>query len=302
MVLAEFAEKTFEVAYDIELGSGVGGTPTVFAPGQVLEHLVGFDASANPDYTHVIWRVIAASRPRGVTLLSEHWTGSPERLPSQAVLPTYPISFIVQFKRPEYLRGHRASQWRMWRAPYYRFTRDAGQQRVLKRLEINLSGDAIVRYAAPAFHTYQELDAARLARSVVARTGHVSPSVLANHVVWTYRSAGSSGRANPNGPRRPFERLSDMFREPDPNHSPIPPSNTTIARSDGMAAHVRALAQATTDKEPALRRSLDEWRGELHRAQVPSRDVAVVVDFAAIQTMMKRLGASWWLLDRNSLS
>jgi hypothetical protein len=172
MTVADFEEKTYEVAYDIELSAGAGLTP--WAPGQVLEHLVGFDAAASPDASHVLWRVLGAPRPDGLVLLPEHWTGAPGRRPARKRLPSNPVSFMVQFKRPEIIRSHAGKQWRLWRKPYFRFKLDPTQQRTLKRLEKNTVGDAIVRYAAPAFVTDQEMDIARLSGQVISSSGHVT--------------------------------------------------------------------------------------------------------------------------------
>lgn len=300
VVAAYFEEKTYEVAYDVELASGSGGVPNVYAPGQVLEHLLGFDAAANPDPTHVLWRVLGTPRPRGVALVPDHWVGLPGARRRQSGLPSNPISFVVQYKRPEHLRGHRARQWHMWRNPYYRFAIDPAQQRVLKRLEINLLGEAIVRYAAPAFHTNEEMDTARLKSEVILRSGHVAPSDLVGHSVWTYRTPGHSGRANPQGTERGFQRLSDLFMEPE-DFDPSPPVGSALFQFDPYAAHVRRLAEVVTDREPTLRRLLDLWGRALSNRQIPPRDIQTSLAFAAVQSMVNRLGASWWILDRNAV-
>jgi len=296
--LADFAEKTFETAYDIELASGIGGNPAVFAPSQVLEKLLGFDAAANPDANHVLWSVLSASRPPGLVLTSESWAGSGFAAPEQVHLPTFPISYVVQFKRPEYLRGSRAAQWRLWHAPYYRFRRETDQQRVLKRLELNLGSEAVVRYAAPAFHTNPQLDAARWARTIISQTGHVSPTTLADHQVWTYQAADQPGRGNPAGPLRSFETFGTIFRSPEAISGE---TSRDLMRGDGLAAHVRALGQVAMLREPHLRRVVGAWDVSLREADVGAGYRANVTSFAAFMTLLTWLGARWWLLDRAAL-
>jgi len=300
MALADFEEKTYEVAYDVELSAGAGPSP--WAPGQVLEHLVGFDVAASPDASHVLWRVLGAPRPKGLVLLSDHWIGAPGRRPANKRLPRDPMSFMVQFKRPELIRSHAGKQWSLWRAPYFRFKLDSNQQRTLKRLEINTAGDAMVRYAAPAFSTNQEMDIARISGRVISSSGHVSPATLSGHSVWTYLMAGSVGRANPTGDESPFDRLSDLFSEPDDyDESRTLEPSSDVATFDGIGGHVETLANAALDRQPEVRGMVRGWRRQLLQQGIPPATVVAVSNFAAVQTLMSRLGARWWIFDRNTL-
>jgi hypothetical protein len=301
MAVADFEEKTYEIAYDVEMSKG--GGPTPWAPGQVLEHLVGFDAAANPDPSHQLWRVLGAPRPKGLVLLPNHWLGLPGRLPSRRQLPSDPVSFMVQFKRPEFIRSHAGKQWKLWGTPYYRFKIDPAQQRTLKRLEANTSGAAIVRYAAPAFSTNQAMDRARMSDQVITSSGHVAPSVMTGHAAWTYVAAGSAGRPNPTGEEHRFDQLSDLFREPDGSEQLQSPGTTTdIAAFDALGVHIEVLARAALAREPNLRRTVNAWRRELIRENVSPATIASVVNFGAVQSLMSRIGASWWVFDRDSLT
>lgn len=300
MVAADFEEKTYEIAYDVEMSHGAGPTP--WAPGQVLEHLVGFDAAASPDPSHPLWRVLGVPRPKGLVLVPDHWLGLPGRRPARRLLPSNPISFMVQFKRPEFIRSHAGKQWKLWRTPYYRFKIDSAQQRTLKRLETNTAGEAVVRYAAPAFSTNRAMDIARLSGQVINSSGHVAPSTMTGHTAWTYVAAGTAGRPNPTGEERRFDRLSDLFREPDDNEqSQSLGTPSDITAFDAMGLHVEDLARAALTREPDLRRTVNAWRQELIRENVRPVIIASVVNFAAVQSLMSRIGASWWVFDRNAL-
>jgi hypothetical protein len=203
---------------------------------------------------------------------------------------------IIQYKRPEYLRGARAAQWRLWHSPYYRFTRDSTQHSVLKRLELNLANEAIVRYASPAFHTLAEFDLAQMRGTVIKETGHVAPSVLASHKVWTYREPGQDGRGNPDGPWRRFEPLGALFdyveHEPD-----VQATTQELALFDGLSQHLRRMADVAADREPELRRVIARWRRGLESVGLPEGVLSPLVDFVTVQSLLQRIGAGWFLAD-----
>lgn len=217
-------------------------------------------------------------------------------------MPSNPVSFIVQFKRPESIKSHAGKQWRLWRRPYYRFKIDPIQQRTLKRLEMNTAGEAVVRYAAPAFVSDQDMDTARLTGQVIASSGHVSPAMMAGHSVWTYLTAGVAGKANPTGAEGSFDRLTDLFREPDDyDERPARSASTELAQFDGIRSHVESLARAALDRQPEVRKVVDAWRRLLLQERIGLSTVEGASNYAAIQTLMSRVGASWWVFDRNAL-
>jgi hypothetical protein len=296
MGAAGFEEKTYEVAYCIELAVGVGGQPVVYSPGQVLEKLLGFDAASNPDPHHVIWAVLGLPRPHGVQLVPPLWGASKALQPAAATLPSYPISVFLQFKRPEYLQGPAAKQWRMWHHPYYRFKRTKEQQQVLGRLERRLGAQAVVRYAAPAFHTLGELEAAQITGSVISQSGHVPPARLRRHHWWTYDAPGNYGRPNPDGEPSMFERFDVLLEEALASSAagrelqPYP-----IEPLSGLREHLRSTAAACRDREPQLRRDVDSWARQLEALDLGSETVDSLRDFASIQTLMARANGTWWV-------
>lgn len=296
MVVAGFEEKTFEVAYCIELAVGIGGQPQVYSPGQVLEKLLGFDAASDPNPHHVLWAVLALPRPHGVQLIPPLWGASKAAQPPAAALPSYPISVFLQFKRPEYLKGPTAKQWKMWHHPYYRFKRSKAQQQVLGRLERRLGVEAVVRYAAPAFHTLGELEAAQLALSVITQAGHVSPARLQRHQWWTYDAPGNLGRANPDGEPHVFERFGALLDEALSRFADareLQPYQTEPL--SGLQEHLRAAAAACREREPQLRRDVDSWARQLDTLNLDSRTAGALRDFASVQSLMARINGAWWL-------
>lgn len=296
MPAAEFEEKEYEAAAVIELATlGLSPGP-VRSSGQVLEKLLGYDAAADPDPTHPIWRVLAVPRPPGIRLLPRLW--QPGGLPPAPRLPSHPVSLMLQFKRPEYLQGATAKQWHRWRRPYFRFTRNAQQQRVLLRLERSAGPQAAVRYAAPAFWRAAELESAHLARTVIKQTGFVSPMTLGSHKVWTYTQPGVKGFGNPDGTRRRFETVDDyIIASLETAQGALEP----LQDEEPYATHIRMLGEAAIDREPALRAELRRWRRNLESA-MPSLSAATVeslVQYAGVQSIVHRIGATWLISGRD---
>lgn len=291
MTWAEFEEKEYETAAFGELMRPAAGSPGyAFSAGQVLEKVVGYDAAAAPSAEHVVWRILQMPRPLGVRLLPSLW--APGELPAGEQLPSTPVTLVLQFKRPEYLFGATARQWRYWGQPYFRFNREAEQQRVLSTLERNAGDDAIVRYAAPAFWQRGALEAAHLRGQVVEETGFVSPSRLARHRCWTYLRPGIDGRANERGTSARFEAQSDLFAALSERTS----GSTDLVPSDAFGEHVERVGEAASATARAsLRRDVQRWQAEL-RAREPELAAETVRRIAAIamlSSLTGTVGASW---------
>jgi hypothetical protein len=293
LVWAEFEEKGFEIAAAIELAAGGTVLGNVFSPGQVLEAILGYDAAAAPDSTHPVWDLLRVPRPPGDSLVPAAWHGG--LLPRGNQLPTSPVSLILQYKRPEFLRNGRASQWGLWRRPYFRFARTRDQQAVLRRLERRLVGDAIVRYAAPAFWTMADLEGAQLSGTVLARTGFVSPTMLGSHAVWTYREPGTTGFGNPRSRRLPFDTLDTLLRPA--FHMPLE-SSDLIVRESGIRSHLRNLADAASYSEPRLRAAVGLWVSDLSkRTKLQAGVLAELQDLVLVVSVLSRIDAGWFILE-----
>jgi hypothetical protein len=290
---AEFEEKSYEIAAAIELGA----MGHVFSPGQVLEGRLGFDAATAPDpSSSLLWQLLSVPRPRGLLLIPPLWSVGSRPTPGD--LPGWPVSLILQYKRPEYMWGARAAQWKLWRRPYFRFRRTGKQQRILKRLEVRVGSGAVVRYAAPAFWRQSELEAAHLSRTVLAQSGFVSPTAMGSHAVWTYTEPGRYGRANPDGPPQHFDTLDELLGAIlDPmsrEEAPLP------VRRQSLEDHIGELGAAARTREPRLRARVNAWRENVRRTEIdiPAEAVALAADIAAVTTLLAGIGATWHLAER----
>ena len=70
MPVAEFEEKQYETPANIELGVQHAA---VFAAGQVLEAVVGYDVAAHPPQNAPIWRLVGVNAPPGLRLVPNLW-------------------------------------------------------------------------------------------------------------------------------------------------------------------------------------------------------------------------------------
>jgi hypothetical protein len=293
MPRAEFEEKEYEIAFNIELAGRRGA---VFSSGQVLEKIVGYDAAAAPDRASAVWRVLNVSRPKGLRLLQPHW--QPGDLPEPGDLPQRPVSLLLQYKRPDYVMGAAGKQWRLWHEPYFRFfARPRHQHAVLRRLQRNLGMEAVVRYAAPAFWRRADLEQHHLRRKVIEATGFVSPTRLGGHVIWTYRRPGIDGLANPHGRSLPFESITQLAQSLQSIHETG--TQLVVFGERPLAVHLRRLGEAARYRNPAIRKKTEQWlRNALLGGLGLTRDTLEhVADLAAITTLMAQLGGTWHVVS-----
>jgi hypothetical protein len=295
--VAEFEEREYESAVTIELADG---RAFVLSPGQVAEKVLGYDSAADPIAQNPVWEVLRLPRPTGVRLLPVHWP--PRTPPPAGRLPQSIVSLILQYKRPTFLHGARAAQWTYWRCPYYRFERTGHQHRVLRRLERNLGGLALVRYAAPAFWQRGDLEQAHLQRTVLNRSGFVSPGELGNHRVWTYIRPGIDGRANPTARRFPFSTFETLVSQI--YESRGVGSQELVPLGDALADHLSAVGAAARDREPNLRSRINEWVNGLRNSSLDLGEdrIRQLADIASIVTLTSGMGASWCILVDGSVA
>jgi hypothetical protein len=291
MTWAEFEEKEYESAAFGELMRPDASGPSVaFSAGQVLEKVVGYDAAAAPSPEHAAWRILQAPRPPGVRLLPAMWAPGPQ--PADDRLPSTPVTLVLQFKRPEYLYGATAGQWRFWHQPYFRFARQTEQQRVLATLERNVGDSALVRYAAPAFWQRGHLEAAHLRGEVVQTSGFVSPRHLARHHWWTYVAPGIDGRANPAGSSARFEAREDLYAA----LFDRPSGSTDIVPAETLGEHIERVGVAARRTARAtLRRRVERWQSDLRdrEPQLAPETVRRVGDLAMLNSLLTTIDATW---------
>ncbi len=215
MVRAEFEEKEYETFANVELYQlgRRGPLPPLWTPGQVLEATLGYDAAANVRLNKSLRRAMALpprrhARMDGVTTAAIY----PAR-GQYANIPRFVASLFIQYKRPDRMsgRGQSAHLWNGQRYYRARIETDSNQYRILRDLDQMVHPRAVVRYAAPAFHTRTELFASASTHAVLERTAFLRPVRLKDqHTYWTYRMPGSMGLWNPAGDASYAESIDQM--------------------------------------------------------------------------------------------
>jgi len=110
--------------------------------------------------------------------------------------PRFKLNLFVQHKRPEYIRSHRAKEYRGWNRPYSRYDiTDREQQKALCRLERRANSKALVVYAAAAFWKSSQLWYHYRRGTLVKNSNFVEPLKLQRHIRYTYAAAGTLGYA-----------------------------------------------------------------------------------------------------------
>jgi hypothetical protein len=192
--IAEFEEKTYESYFGQEVTRIVRNS---FSPGQIDEAILGFDGSF---FIPFFCRNIHFSR------LFPRWLGHFPGIILSDIdylideldrdLPRCRLNLFVQYKRPEYVFGHRAAEWNCWQRPYFRYALTNHQQLALERLEQKSNGRAAVIYASPAFWESSDLYKRAAAGHVVAGSNIARVSAMAGHSRFTYTDPGASGIAH----------------------------------------------------------------------------------------------------------
>lgn len=181
---AEFAERTYEAYANSEVAFGAP-----FSPGQNLEAIVGFDAAFFTPAPRALQR-LGLRGPRGLLL---------RPIFNDPRLPGKRISLIVQYKRCEFVDkpARHTKQWKLWSKPYFRFELTKHQHEILLRLEESARRQAVIRYAAPAFWTAEELDDHRENEQVIEKSSFVSPAKIGTNHRWlTYDRPTLRGKPN----------------------------------------------------------------------------------------------------------
>jgi len=194
MAHAEFEEREFETPLYHQLKVGNG---SIWSPGQVLEHHVGFDYSAFCVDSY-FWAIHGIREPLDGFRLEElfrrrFW----RRRDLHRPLPNFSLNLFLQAKRPEVRkRLTKALKGSLLNAPYWRISLDSSQQQTLDALSGATSGKALVCYATAAFDRLSQLYSHTIQGTIVPNSSFPQASWLTGHDAWNYDSPGATGVAN----------------------------------------------------------------------------------------------------------
>ncbi len=190
LMKAKFEEKTFESYFNSELDRK---SDIYFPPGQVLEGSLGFDASAltrnrriwrrlgypfwfHPQFRGVDLREIADEMEHILNIELEN-------------IPQMKANILFQYKRSEYIKSPKGTEWPHWNQPYFRYDIYTEQQNLLSHIHARFGANVLVIYAAPCTHDINELIAHR--RDIINNSNFTKAVDLNGHHRNTYVSAGT---------------------------------------------------------------------------------------------------------------
>lgn len=186
MAQAEFEEKQYEAATNTEPARHGSN---LFAPGQMIEHLIGYDAAILTQHP-MFWREFPFSALRGDV---DRVAREVFRHRGVQVTRMVICNVFIQYKRPEFLKRGAGRQKTTWNGEsFFRFGVLEHQHNILLFQEGRLRS-AVVCYAAPRFHRVQELFDHSTAGTVVESSIFIRPSELgskAHSSIVTYAASG----------------------------------------------------------------------------------------------------------------
>ncbi len=180
----------------------------MWEPGQVFEKHIGIDRAAYVTDPY-FWDLHDLSAPMsGVILRDYDWHYIWEKRLKNKILPDFKLNLFLQAKRPHAGTRPRGKVKKAGIVgDYWKFEITRHQQVALEQMEKTLNGNAIVCYAAPAFHTQAALYEHTKNQSIVPSSSFPPASALTGHGAWYYDNGGLSGVANPDFVRVEFEPL-----------------------------------------------------------------------------------------------
>lgn len=191
---AEFEESEYEGPLYNQLSNG---SLNLWTPGRRFERIFGIDAAllSNNKY---FWNLFAQSSPSvGTSLNNYNWYFLWHLIKRHfRPVPSFNVNVLIQSKRPEHRSGVNSKySINGIKGEYWQFQITNHQQKILEKLEAKLSSDALVVYACPAFHTFDDLERYIVSEQIIENSTFVKASALTNHKKWVFDSAGTTGIA-----------------------------------------------------------------------------------------------------------
>jgi hypothetical protein len=211
MILADFEESEFRGPLYNQLERG---NHLVWEPGQVFEEHIGIDRASFVTNL-AFWGLHGHTAPmNGVVLIDYDWSYIWKKRLKNKALPDFQLNLFLQAKRPEAGKRPRGKIKKGGiLKDYWKFEITPHQQTALERMSSVLSPNALVCYAAPAFHTQAALYEHTKNQSIVSASTFPPVDKLSGHGAWYYQSGGLLGVANPDFVKIEVEPLEVRIKE-----------------------------------------------------------------------------------------
>jgi len=191
---AEFEEPEYEGPLYNQLSNG---SLNLWTPGRRFERIFGIDAAllSNNQY---FWSLFGQSTANiGTSLRDYNWHFLWHLIRRRfRPVPSFTVNILIQSKRPEYRSGVNSTySINGIKGAYWQFHITKHQQKILEKLETKLGSEALVVYACPVFHKFDDLELHISNGQIIENSTFVKASVLTNHSKWVFDCAGTSGLA-----------------------------------------------------------------------------------------------------------
>jgi hypothetical protein len=178
--VAEFSEAQFQFDLVFELiRKNRGQCSGTFHPTTNEEGKLGYDVALYSDHI----RELLTDGSCGVPLTVEHGNARQVVGSHGGHIPCVWANVFLQMKRPVFIVGWERSISACMKSPHYRIELNPNQINQLAELEWHTRQFAIVRVAAPVFHTIDELMEHRWKCAVAQNTHFVSPGALKSGIM-----------------------------------------------------------------------------------------------------------------------
>lgn len=293
---AEFEEKEYEGPLNHEL---LASDPRFWPPGQVFEKHMGIDAALMVS-SPLFWHAVGFSHPLVGVVLNDLCFGYIwSKVGRKRKLPTFATNLFLQVKRPEFLS--RSNHSVPIYGPHYRFNIKPHQQIALGRLAKKLGHRGRVFYAAPVFHTHDELYRLTVRQELAQNSNFAPIHRLDVHKRWLYSRPGASGigHSKPEKIDEPSfpDQLNDLemmsIEFDNRKRDTILEDLQFVARA--IQSSVRETRQSSPISQEYLRRT-----ESLFVAEREPYALQVTKYFAQIVTFCQLFGVQWHVVSSES--
>jgi len=288
---AEFEERAYEGPLYNQLERG---QRNIFAPGQVLEHDLGFDRGVFIA-EHAVWETLGyEAPPAGMALGYYDWPLWWVPRAQSRRLPRYRINLFIQAKRSNFFRRRPRSLKSSNRLPppIWGFPIAPRQQKRLLLLADRAKARAHVTYAAPVFHTASALYRHTKARTIIPNSTFPSATAIKDHEYWFYKVPGAVGMGNPEpeGIEEPglLARLASLAAS-ELSVSELP--------FEDLAATVISTAEAFDDTDATTAHFFDDLQ-TLDRLLEPFDIRTTTRAYSQVRLFTLRFDLSWLIVGR----
>jgi len=290
---AQFEEKEYEGPLNHEL---LASDSRIWPPGQVFEKHMGIDAALMVT-SPLFWRNVGFSHPLAGVVLDDLSFGHIWRqVGKKRRLPTFATNLFLQVKRPEFLS--RSSYSAPMYGRHYRFNIKPHQQLALSRLARKLGHRGRVFYAAPVFHTHDELYRFTERQELVKNSNFAPVSRLDGHERWLYRRPGASGVGHSEPEEIDEPSFSEQLDDLETISIEFDNRRTDTIREDlqfvvqAIQSSVRETSQSSRVSREYLKRT-----EPLFVAEPDSNALQIAKLFAQIVVFCQLFGVQWRVLS-----